>query len=164
MRDDHETVGELARSAILARFRVLRVEGEEQPDRSWQSVTCHIHREDLSWAAIPLAYAIAALSFADARPRGASDVDYREGDEWRLADLAQRLRFERGALVLDTDYVRGRLMKTRVTVADNGKLVVETRNRHEMALRWLGTLKGRRHLRLVAPADAANPRVGPVGA
>lgn len=68
MKDDVETVYELAKSASLARFRILRAEGEERSDRSWQRVTCHIHREDLPWGAIPIIYALAAISFGDADP------------------------------------------------------------------------------------------------
>jgi hypothetical protein len=35
-----------------------------------------------------------------------------------------------------------------VTVGPDGKFVVETRNRHEMAVRWLRALKGKKHLQL----------------
>jgi hypothetical protein len=154
MKDDVEVVCELARSATVARFRILRAEGEEHPDRSWQKVTCHLHREDVPWAAVPLIYALGALSFGDARPRGASGVDYDEKDEWCISDTFQRLRLEGGGLVFDADYVRGRMMKTTVSVRPDGKLVVETLNRHEMASRWLQALKGKKHIRLVATADA----------
>ena len=74
---------------------------------------------------------------------------YDLGVDIELADAVQRLRFERGHLVFDADYVRGRMMKTTVTVEPQGKLVIETRNRHEMALRWLDALRGRKHLRLI---------------
>ena len=155
MKDDVEAVYELTKSATLARFRALRSEGEEHPDRSWQRVTCHLHREDVPWASVPLMYALGALSFADARPRGASEIHYDEKDEWRIADMVQQLHFERGGLVLDIDYVRGRMMKTTVSVRPDGTLVVETRNRHEMATRWLQALKGRKHIRLVEQAKAS---------
>lgn len=168
MKDDIETVCELLKSAALARFRVLRVEGEEDPDRSWQRITCHVHREDVSWGTLPLIYTLGALSFGDARPRGSSEIDYDEKDEWRIADMVQRLRFDQGSLVLETDYVRGRMMKTTVTVAPHGKLVLATRNRHEMATRWLDALKGKKHIRLVGSRHAptlspSNPRGGANG-
>jgi hypothetical protein len=76
-----------------------------------------------------------------------------ENDEWRFGDMIRRLRLERGNLVLDADYVRGRMMKTRVTVGPDGRFVVETRNRHEMAVRWLRALKGKKHHRLVEGAE-----------
>ncbi len=149
MKQDIETLSELIRSAAAALFRICHVEGEEYPDRSWQRVTCHVHREDVSWSAIPLIYVIGALSFVDARPCGVSDIDYFEKDEWYLADMIPRLRVERGGIVFDSDYVRGRMMKTSVTIGPDGKMVVETRNRHEMAVRWLRTIKGKKHLQLV---------------
>ncbi len=149
MDDDNATFHDLATSVAAARFRILRVEGEEEADRSWQRVTCHLHREDLPWAAVPIAHAVSAHSFADARPRGVSGADFDPRDEWGLGDLLSRLRFERGRLVLETDYVRGRMMKTDISIGPDGRLVVATRNRHEMALRWLRALKGKRHLQLV---------------
>ena len=150
MKDPIETVAELARSAAAARFRKLKVEGEEHPDRSWHRVTCHLHREDVPWAAVPLIYVLSAFSFGDARPRGVSGIDYVEDDEWTLADLATRLHLERGEIVFDADYVRGRMMKTRIVIGSNGRFTVETSNRHEMALRWLDRLRGKQHVRLVA--------------
>ncbi len=153
MKDDIEAVHELVRSAAAARFRICQVEGEEHPDRSWQRVTCHLNREDVSWGAVPLIYAVGALSFGDARPRGSSEIDYQEKDDWRFSDMMPRLRFERGTLVFDADYIRGRMMKTTVTVGLDGKFVVQTRNRHEMAVRWLRALKGKRHIELVERAE-----------
>jgi hypothetical protein len=150
VKDPIETIAELARSAAAARFRKLKVEGEEHPDRSWHRVTCHLDREDVPWAAVPLIYVLSAFSFGDARPRGVSGIDYFEDDEWTLADMATRLKLERGQIVFDADYVRGRMMKTRIVVGSNGCFTIETRNRHEMALRWLDRLRGKRHIRLVA--------------
>jgi hypothetical protein len=153
MKDGNERVAELVVTAAGARIRIVRVEGEEHPDRSWQRVTCHMHREDVPWGAIPLIYVLGVFSFGDARPRGFSDIDYVEKDEWLIADMVERLRLERGALVFDADYVRGRMVKTTVRVSSDGKVVIETRNRHEMAVRWLRTLRGKKHIRLVSSAS-----------
>ena len=155
MRDAVEAVAEVGRSAACVRFRILKTEGEEYPERSWQKVTCHVHREDVSWGAIPMIYVLGALSFIDARPRGSSGIDYVEEDEWLFSDMVQRLRFERGSVVFEADYVRGRMMKTTVTVAPGGKLEIETRNRHEMAVRWLRTLRGKKHIRLMSSKETA---------
>ena len=78
MIDDIETVHELVRSCALARFRICASTGEEHPDRSWQRVTCHVHRDDVPWAAVPLIYVVSAQSFMDARPRGSSDIDRQQ--------------------------------------------------------------------------------------
>jgi hypothetical protein len=72
--------------------------------------------------------------------------------------MVPRLQFERVGLVFDADYVRGRMMKTTVTVGPDGKLVVETRNRHEMATRWLQALKRKKHIRLAAQWETSGTR------
>ena len=115
---------------------------------------CDVHRDDVPWAAVPLIYVVSAQSFMDARARGSSDIDCFAEDEWRFADLLSRMRLEGRTLVLDADYVRGRMMKTTVSIEPNGKFVVETRNRHEMALRWLNAIKGKKHIRLLAHTEA----------
>lgn len=150
MKDDVLAVAELLRAAASARLRVLGIEGHESPDGSWQRVTCHVHREDVSWAAVPLIHTIAALSFADARPRALSEADYQETDEWLIADTLGRIQLQHGMLVFDSDYIRGRMMKTRLTIDMDGRLVIETRNRYEMTRRWLDILRGKRQIRLVA--------------
>jgi hypothetical protein len=111
-------------------------------------------REDVEDGALAFIFALAVLSFHGARPRGNSHIDFIERDEWTLDDLCQHLRFRRGALCLGTDYVRGRMMKTRVTVWTTGVVEIETTNRHQMASRWVDTLKGKKHLRLVADDTA----------
>ncbi|MEO8034873.1 MAG: hypothetical protein ABI837_10625 [Acidobacteriota bacterium] len=149
MNDDVLAVAELARAAASARLRILGIEGHEGPDGSWQRMTCHVHREDVSWAAVPLIYTIAALSFADARPRALSEADYQESDEWLIADTLGRIQLQRGRLVFDSDYIRGRMMKTRLTIDSDGRLVIEPRNRYEMSRRWLDILRGKRQIRLI---------------
>jgi len=147
--NDAAAIAGLMLSAASARFRVIADEGEDLPERSWQRVTCHLHREDVSWAAIPLIYALSALSFADARPRGHSDVEYeKREDDWFLSDVLSRLTFVQGSLVFDSDYVRGRMMKTRLELRANGTLLVETRGRYGMVHRWFGILRGQKQIRL----------------
>ena len=69
-------------------------------------------------------------------------------------DEGEQLHLERGEIVFDADYVRGRMMKTRIVIGSNGRFTVETGNRHEMALRWLDRLRGKKHIRLVAERSA----------
>ncbi len=71
-----------------------------------------------------------------------------------MDDLCRHLHFEGGALHLETDYVRGRMMKTSVTVWPSGIVEIQTINRHQMASRWISTLRGEKHLRLVSGAGA----------
>jgi hypothetical protein len=42
------------------------------------------------------------------------------------------------------------MMKTRVTVSSNGGVEIYTTNRHQLTSRWVDTLKGKKHLRLVS--------------
>ena len=154
------TAYELLVRAATQPTRVLTTEGTEERDYSAQRLRCKILRNDVEDGALALIFAIAALSFHDARPRGASDVDYAERDDWTLEDLCQHLHFTRGTLHLDTDYVRGRMMKTSVTVWPTGLVEIRTINRHQMASRWIDLLKGKKHLRLVSggsPPSRANP-------
>jgi hypothetical protein len=80
---------------------------------------------------------------------GNSHIDYVEGDEWTLDDLVSRLRFWKGAVCLDTGYVRGRMMKTHIRVWPTGIVEIDTINRHQMATRWVELFKGKKHLGLV---------------
>ncbi len=153
MSETKSTAYEFLARVKLLPVRVLSSEATEEPDFSSHRLRVKILREDVEDGALALIFAIAVLSFHDARPRGTSDIHYIDGDEWTLDDLCGHLRYSRGVLGLDTDYVRGRMMKTRVRVWPTGVIEIETTNRHQMALRWIDTLKGKRHLRL-ASADA----------
>jgi hypothetical protein len=99
--------------------------------------------------AFGLIYALGVLSFADARPRGISEKDYAEKDDWRVGDMLRHLRFERGRLHFYADYVRGRSMKTTVEIDKDGKIMLETVNRGEAATRWVARLQGKKTLGLV---------------
>ncbi len=101
---------------------------------------------DVEFAGLPFLYAIGLLSFADARPRGYSETDFVSTDEWSANDLLQHFRFVRGELRFYADYVRGRCMKTDVSVRRDGTFVISTVNRGEAATRWLARLQGKKIL------------------
>jgi hypothetical protein len=147
--DMRRTEYELLAGAARLSIRVLTSEGAEEPDASWQALRCKIRRDDVDDGALALIFAIAALSFHDARPRGYSFEDFSESDEWTVSDLCTHLRFRSGVLMLDVDYLRGRMVKTTISVRTTGVVEIRTVNRHQMASRWLDALKGRKHLRLV---------------
>jgi hypothetical protein len=69
--------------------------------------------ESCAWGLI---FALGVLSFADARPRGISGIDFAEKDDWCVGDMLRHLRFERGRLHFHADYVRGRMMKTTIDI------------------------------------------------
>jgi hypothetical protein len=109
--------------------------------------------EDHEWGAFGLIFCIAVMSFHDARPRGVSGMDFEERDEFTVADLHDHLRYERSELRFSADYVRGRCVKTDVTVRPDGSVTIATRNRGESALRWVQLLKGRKHISALPPAS-----------
>lgn len=76
-------------------------------------------------------------------------LEYEEKDEFRLADFIERLRFVRGELHFDADYIRGRRIKARIVVRSNGTVTLETVGRGKAALRWLEQLKGNNLMQLV---------------
>ena len=101
------------------------------------------------WGAFGFMFVVAVLSFEEAKPRNASVLEYEEKDEFKLADFIERLRFVRGELRFDADYIRGRRVKTRVVVRSNGTVTLETIGRGKAALRWLEQLKGKKLMQLV---------------
>jgi hypothetical protein len=108
--------------------------------------------ESCAWGLI---YALGVLSFADARPRGVSDMHYVEKDEWHVGDMLRHLRFERGCLHFYADYVRGRMLKTTIDIDRDGKITLETVNRGEAATRWVSKLQGKKVIALVDDDPAA---------
>ena len=101
------------------------------------------------WGAFGFIFVLALLSFADAKPRNASVIEYQEKDELRLSDFIEHLRFVRGELRFDADYIRGRRLKTRIVVRSNGTVTLETIGRGKSALRWLERIQGKKLLELV---------------
>ena len=127
--------------------RYVRIEGRLGDDEN----------SHVEWAALGFIYALGVLSFAAARPRGVSGMAFEEHDQWTAADLLRHLRYERGRLVCETDYVRGRMMKTDVTVFPDGRFTLATTNRGEAASRWVTQIQGKKVLRPVPPAGEPEP-------
>lgn len=98
--------------------------------------------EDHEWGGLGFMFCLAVLSFHDARPRGVSDNFFVEGDEFTVADSINGLRYERGELRYSGDYIRGRCVKTDITVRPNGSATLATRCRGEAAVRWVAKLRG----------------------
>ena len=110
--------------------------------------------ESCAWGLI---FALGVLSFADARPRGVSDMHYVEKDDWRVGDMLRHLRFERGRLHFYADYVRGRMMKTTIEIDKDGTITLETVNRGEAATRWVSKLQGQKVIALVQDQASEPP-------
>lgn len=103
----------------------------------------------VSWGALGFMFVLATLSFADARPRGASAPKYEEQDDFRVCDFLERVSFEHGELHFYGDYLRGRRMKTGITVRSDGSVRLETLGRGKAAARWLARLQGKKPIQAV---------------
>src|SRR2546427_11549657 len=65
--------------------RYVRIEGRLGNDEE----------SHVEWAAVGFIYAIGVLSFAAARQRGVSGMDFQEHDQWTAADPLRHLRYAR---------------------------------------------------------------------
>jgi hypothetical protein len=125
----------------LVRIEIQMKDEDQQEDDECTTV---------EWGALGFIFALSVLSFADARPRGVSDMHFEDNDEFHVADLLAHLRYTRGELHFEADYVRGRCMKTEVVVRPDGHVTLATRCRGEAALRWVDRLKGKKLLETVS--------------
>jgi hypothetical protein len=160
MRTDERSAGfSLIETGTLAEFELTASHVESAPDgetRTWRSSwmlggpEAGEGDEQVEWAAFGFMYVLAVLSFADARPRGHSEMHFVEEDEFTVADFFEGLRFVRGELHHDLDYVRGRCLKTSIRVRRSGEIRLGTRGRGESALFWIDRLKGKKPLQLVS--------------
>ena len=132
-----------AEFGLRLQLKFVPHEGEEEEDED------QVAEETAEWGAFGFMFALGVLSFAGAKPRNMSELEYEERDEFKLADFIERLRLVRGELCFDADYIRGRRMKTRILVRSNGTVTLETIGRGKVALRWLEQLKGKKLMQLV---------------
>ena len=135
------TSTEVSPTSIGDRF--VRIEGRLGTDEE----------PHVEWASFGFLYVIGLMSFEAARPRGNSDIDFEERDTWSASDMLRRLRYESGRLSFEADYVRGRMMKTDVTILSDGRFTLTTTNRGEAASRWVGKLQGKKFLAAVPEAE-----------
>jgi len=150
---------ELLATGSLAEFNILESVIEQTPDKENVHVRLDMEfmgkEEDeepsdiVEWASFGLIYALAVLSFDDARPRGISEGDFNSQDEFSVSDLLFCLSFSQRGLVFRADYVRGRCMKTDIVIRPDGRITLTTWGRGQTALRWLDRLKGKKTMEVV---------------
>jgi hypothetical protein len=152
MASDRKAGELLLEAGVAAGFRVLSTSVMENPDAAefGMRVELRLGREEdddaaeiAEWAALGFIFVFGVMSFADARPRGASEREYRESDEFRMEDFISGLRFVGSSLRFRADYVRGRRVKTDVDVRPDGTVTVQTVGRGQAVLRWLDRLRGK---------------------
>ena len=150
----------LLETGTLVGFRVVDTHLERGPDPEQFGVRAELvfegddgadPAEIAAWGAFGFLFALATLSFHDARPRGASGLEFHPHDAFTVADFFACLSFCRDGLRLEADYVRGRRMKTTVTVRPDGTVTLATWGRGRSAVRWLDQLQGRKWIAAVPP-------------
>jgi hypothetical protein len=156
--DDQIAAAELIESGTLVEFRILDVRIRPSPDEAEFGVEIDLQlgteedgdfSNDVEWGSFGFLFVLGVLSFADARPRGMSGAEFREKDEFGLADVLRCLTFARGELHFSADYLRGRRMKTNVVVRADGTITLTTLGRGKSALHWLDRLQGKKTMRLI---------------
>ena len=150
---------QLLETGILVQFRILDTHTEPAPDKENVALRADLvfigddddtePSEVAEWGASGFLYTLASLSFDDARPRGYSGVDFESEDSFTVSDFFEGLGYKNGDLHLSVDYVRGRCIKTDITIRPDGTATLETWGRGQTALRWLDKLQGKKKLALV---------------
>jgi hypothetical protein len=117
-------------------FRILDTHTKVAPDGENLFVRVDLMLEDdehdvepeeiVEWGAFGFLYALAALSFHDARPRGMSALDFEADDILTVADFMDVLSFNHNGLSEQADYLRGRSMKTDATIRPDGTVRLTT--------------------------------------
>lgn len=145
MSDDRRVGHDLLKLAVGIHLKIDEV--ERFPDDGADEdvgvrLRFRVVEDDLEFLAFPILFTIGVQSFAQAVPVGVSEKDFEAEDEWSLPDLIEHLRYVSGRLELSTDYIRGRRMKTDVTIYPDGRVLLETRGRGSQAEGWIDVLKG----------------------
>ena len=154
---DRTTGYALLETGAAVEFEVAKTEILEGPDAAEFSVEIQLEfpqdpdteENDLEWGAFGFLFVIGTLSFADARPRESSVIEYVKNDEFQVGDLINCLRWEGGVLKFRADYVRGRRMKTDVVLRPDGSGRLTTTGRGKAPILWLERLKGKKTLQVV---------------
>ena len=147
MQEDKTLGYELLQQLVGIDIEIVAADGGDDDDGySFERIELHVSEKDVEMSAFGLIFAIGVLSFHDARPRGSSEIDFQEKDDWTVADMLRRLRYERGELRFFADYVRGRMMKTSVAVSANGTIRISTTNRGPLASRWIRQIQGKKYI------------------
>lgn len=159
--NDDLAARKLIETGVLVDFKITHTEVQPSLDGESLAVQAELRlaadddedefaaESTVEWGAFGFIFVLATLAFADATPRGHSDIDYVKNDTFSVADLLECLNFARGELRFTADYVRGRCVKTTITIRRDGTATLSTRGRGENALRWLGKLQGEKHLGLL---------------
>lgn len=105
---------------------------------------------DFSGDIVGIMYALSALSFEGAKPRGMSEADYDKSSRWNISEFLARLKFEHGRLYAHFDYEHGRAMKTTLDAdSKDWTINISTNDRGRSAEHWVRALSGKAKPRVV---------------
>ncbi len=159
---------QLLETGSLVLFRIVDTQTELSPDKENVYVRADLvfqgddedtdPAEIVEWGAFGFLFILATLSFHDARPRGISEVDFHTKDNFNVADFFACLTYGQNGLHLRADYIRGRSMKTDITIRSDGTVTLTTWGRGQSALRWLDTLRGKKPMTVVSSASESEIR------
>lgn len=144
---------ELIRSAAAAPFSVKSTDIQPMVDPEEAHVRICLQLEeadDIEWSAMGFLFALASLSFHDARPRGYSEKQFEADDVFLVDDFLPTVKLTKRGLEWYGDYVKGRRMKTRLQVMNDGHIMIETTERGEAATRWVARLQGKTTIQAVS--------------
>lgn len=139
----------LADTIGVVEIEVVDTRVTEGADDAVVEMDLRVDEDDVEPWAFGIVFALGVLSFSDARPRGYSEVDFVDEDEWSIPDMLRHLHFRGGELHFYADYVRGRMMKTEVSIKRDGAIFIRTIHRGTAATRWVTKLQGKRTLAAV---------------
>lgn len=106
--------------------------------------------QSVEWGSFGFIYSLAFLSFDGAKPRDLSEIDYNKDDYFTLGDMISNLSFSNSKLSFYCDYLRGRLVKTKISIESNGLVELQTTFRGGSLITWLDKLQGKKTLGVVA--------------
>jgi hypothetical protein len=146
MHQDKPLIQEYISQAITTEYKLVDSCLNQIADVPSQEIKVHIDEDEVEISAFGIMYCISLLSFLQGRPAGISGIDYQVQDIWSVEDFHCHLSFIHGKLRFDADYVRGRLIKTVVEISKDGTILIETRNRADLASQWVEYLLGKRSM------------------
>jgi hypothetical protein len=153
--DDRASGRHLLEQGTLIDFRIIEEGVIPSSDEGEFGMRIRLHLgleeddNDVEWGGLGFMFVFAMLSFADARPRGMSEEEYQDKDELAVVDFLTGLTYVNGRLRYYGDYIRGRRMKTSITISPDGSALLETVGRGKAAVRWLDRLKGRKNMQVI---------------
>jgi len=159
---------QLLKTGSLVLFHIVDTQTELSPDKENVYVRADLvfqgddedtdPAEIAEWGAFGFLFILATLSFQDARPRGLSEGDFLTQDDFTIDDFFACLTYGQNGLHLRADYIRGRSMKTDITIRPDGTVTLTTWGRGQSALRWLDKLQGKKLMDVVQSAGESERR------